>query len=83
MEAAKAVIEKSNGTMSLWAVGQAFNWGAYEKDRKRYETQYRYPTEHEYIAMALLPPSTEPKGISSTATRNSAMSSAPWMKPKK
>lgn len=55
MEAARAVVEKSNGTMSLWAVGQAFNWGAYEKDRKRYETQYRYPTEHEYIAMALLP----------------------------
>ncbi len=55
MEAAKTVLEKSNGTMSLWAVGQAFNWGCYEKDRKRYETLYRYPTEHEYIAMALLP----------------------------
>ncbi|MFA6931789.1 MAG: hypothetical protein WCT05_15815, partial [Lentisphaeria bacterium] len=55
MEAAREVIRKKNGTMSLWAVGQAFNWGSYGTDRKRYENEYRYPTAEEYISMVVLP----------------------------
>jgi len=54
LEAARRVLSDRNGNMSVWAIGQAFNWGSYVPDRNRFENDYRFPTRDELTAMSVL-----------------------------
>ena len=54
LDAARRIMADRNGNMSVWAIAQAFNWGTYVKDRKRFEKDYRFPTEAEMTAMGVL-----------------------------